>query len=199
MLWLMDGFNAAVITLGQAGTGKSVALFGAGQQPEQPLLLSMLRDLFQHVISSADYRVGVSAWELHNGGATGLLASEHPARAEQESTTGDAGSALTLAALSCQGCRRPASSGRYPEHAAAPQLTSSSMSCTACSRVYNSARLRGGRLPVRRAGRAAAGAAQQPQLGDQRRRQPAPGGHARSLLLPAAALQQVSPDGTQTT
>ena len=102
MQWLLEGFNSALITFGQAATGKSLALFGAGQQLEQPLLLSMLKDLFQQARSSADYRVGMACWELQDGRVRGLLAAEQPAGSDHGSCAGE-GSAL-------HGPEQPASS-----------------------------------------------------------------------------------------
>eukprot|EP00891_Asterochloris_glomerata_P009714 jgi/Astpho2/9714/fgenesh1_pg.00149_%23_10_t len=86
--WLLEGFNSAVITFGQAATGKSLALFGAGQQLEQPLLLSMLKDLFRQARSSADYRVGMACWELQDGRVRGLLATDQPAGSDHGSCAG---------------------------------------------------------------------------------------------------------------
>ena len=102
MQWLLEGFNSAVITFGQAATGKSLALFGTGQQLEQPLLLSMLKALFQQARSSVDYRVGMTCWELQEGRVKGLLAAEQPAGSDHGSSAGK-GSAL-------QGPAQPASS-----------------------------------------------------------------------------------------
>ena len=72
--WFFAGFNAAILTYGQSGTGKSVMVFGAtGADPtldgieECGLLVRLLTGVFSLIESSSDakgHMVGLSAWAL---------------------------------------------------------------------------------------------------------------------------------------
>ena len=72
--WFFAGFNAAILTYGQSGTGKSAMVFGAtGADPtldgieECGLLVRLLTGVFSLIESSSDakgHMVGLSAWAL---------------------------------------------------------------------------------------------------------------------------------------
>ena len=72
--WFWAGFNAAILTYGQSGTGKSAMVFGAaGADPkldgieECGLLVRLLAGVFSLIENSSDakgHMVGLSAWAL---------------------------------------------------------------------------------------------------------------------------------------
>ena len=61
--WLLDGFNATLLAVGQSGTGKSTTLLGAQSDTVQPLLPAMLHSLFGSG-TSAQCRISLSCWEV---------------------------------------------------------------------------------------------------------------------------------------
>ena len=134
MQWLLEGFNSAVITFGQAATGKSLALFGAGQQLEQPLLLSMLRTLFQQARSLVDYRVGMACWEVQEGRVRGLLAAEQPASSDHGSCAGEASVRPGPEQPASSTHRSPAGE-ESPDASALPGLLAAVSACSASSEL----------------------------------------------------------------
>lgn len=64
--WLVDGFNATLLAFGQSAAGKSTTLFGEQCSAEQPLLFSVLQQIFAQTAGHAQqtHRVGLSCWEV---------------------------------------------------------------------------------------------------------------------------------------
>lgn len=131
--WLLAGFSAAVVAIGQSGTGKTFSLFGPGGGPFAPdspgLLPQLLWSLFDHLERSREgFRVGLSAWEVEPDGAFRDLISREltsgsqtltpePAVAEVRSPA-DAAAALAHARSTSVNWAPPASEGtgdRAPE------------------------------------------------------------------------------------
>lgn len=76
--WLFDGFNATLLVFGQSGTGKSSTLFSEGAHAEQPLLRSMVQQIFAQKLPEGHggqpQRIGFSCWEVLHHQVVDLLA-----------------------------------------------------------------------------------------------------------------------------
>ena len=76
--WLLDGFNATLLAFGQSGTGKSSTLFSEGAHAEQPLLHSMVQQVFAQKLPAGHggqtHRIGFSCWEVLHHQVVDLLA-----------------------------------------------------------------------------------------------------------------------------